>query len=394
MKVPRIALVYLNMGNGHRSIAQATEVELKNIYGPDCQISHYCCENKFTDRYNVVTESKVNAFMYRFYYWITHAIYWDRIVDTLNLHGARESLTDFMQTFQPDIVLVNMPLIASTTEQCLRALKQDPLLLFVVTDPFFVSRGNIGAMNFDRIYVPSDSVLQSLLRHGFSQQNLEIIDYPIRPIFYQSVSPEKQLILRRKYDLPPEKKLVLFMAGAAGVPNAEKFARHLISSSQNDSRLSDFIFLFLTGNNKKQFETLLNIVGQNSAFRVFEFLTDVHELLLICDVVAGKSGPAAIHEALASGRPYLIVSSLFGQEVSNIHHLINNGLGDYIPEPEKLVRYILNPPLLEKMTENVRKLPVGKGARDLAEKISAAWAKREVNANTGSSGPKANTSSI
>ncbi len=67
------------------------------------------------------------------------------------------------------------------------------------------------------------------------------------------------------------------------------------------------------------------------------FVDDMPDLLRAADLAAGKAGPGAIAEALASGVPLVLTSYLPGQERSNVRYVVESGAGRYAPRPDRLL---------------------------------------------------------
>jgi processive 1,2-diacylglycerol beta-glucosyltransferase len=87
---------------------------------------------------------------------------------------------------------------------------------------------------------------------------------------------------------------------------------------------------------------------------VYGFINNVHELMDAADLVISKPGGLSTAEALAKGRPMMIVEPIPGQEQRNAEWLLENGaavrLHEAVDLPWKLGTLLAAPARLTALT--------------------------------------------
>ncbi len=125
-----------------------------------------------------------------------------------------------------------------------------------------------------------------------------------------------------------------------------------------------FQLIFITGHN----HTLANTIWR--AYRlashlnpsvpgivVREFTDKMHEFMAVSDAVIGKAGPNLIFESAASGKPFVAITHLSGNEDGNLGMIKENDLGWVAENPFSAGRLVQNiihdPSLLAQKTQGL-----------------------------------------
>jgi 1,2-diacylglycerol 3-beta-galactosyltransferase len=110
---------------------------------------------------------------------------------------------------------------------------------------------------------------------------------------------------------------------------------------------------------------------------LYNFVEDMPSLMHASDCLICKAGGLILAEALAAGRPVLLVDVIPGQETGNAQYVIENGAGELAEDPlqalEALFHWMDNGGvLLAHRAENARKLGRPRAAYEVADLTWAA----------------------
>ena len=109
--------------------------------------------------------------------------------------------------------------------------------------------------------------------------------------------------------------------------------------------------------------------------RVLGFVTNMNEMMSVADLIVTKPGGLTSSEALAVGRPLLILNPIPGQETANSAFLLKHGAAVKVNRMKDLARRIdllLGSPGLREMARAAKAI----GRRGAARDICRAVAKR------------------
>jgi len=106
--------------------------------------------------------------------------------------------------------------------------------------------------------------------------------------------------------------------------------------------------------------------------RVLGFASNMHELMAVADLIITKPGGLTSSEALALGRPLLILDPIPGQEAANSDFLLERGAAAKVNRAEDLpfrVEQLLDDKKLAKMAKAARKLGRVAAAKTICEEV-------------------------
>eukprot|EP00584_Thalassiosira_punctigera_P008023 CAMPEP_0172542432 /NCGR_PEP_ID=MMETSP1067-20121228/13042_1 /TAXON_ID=265564 ORGANISM="Thalassiosira punctigera, Strain Tpunct2005C2" /NCGR_SAMPLE_ID=MMETSP1067 /ASSEMBLY_ACC=CAM_ASM_000444 /LENGTH=547 /DNA_ID=CAMNT_0013328673 /DNA_START=118 /DNA_END=1761 /DNA_ORIENTATION=- len=100
------------------------------------------------------------------------------------------------------------------------------------------------------------------------------------------------------------------------------------------------------------------------------FVEQMAEFMVAADVLVTKAGPGTIAEAAAVGLPVMVTSYLPGQEAGNVDIVSNGGFGGFLVDPgaigQEIATWLKYPRLLDKMSQNARKVGHPHAAEEIA----------------------------
>jgi len=110
----------------------------------------------------------------------------------------------------------------------------------------------------------------------------------------------------------------------------------------------------------------------------YRYRADLDQLMARSDLVVGKAGPNLLFEAVAAGKPFMVISHVHGQENGNLEIIRQKKLGWVVEEPKVAGQFLkkiaLNPKLLGQcrasvVKEREKNIKAGKRIVELAGKL-------------------------
>lgn len=205
---------------------------------------------------------------------------------------------------------------------------------------------------------------------------------PVGPEF-KSVSPTREMSLKKAFSFNPEKPLVVITGGSQGSENLNEATRVILPE------LLKFTSVALVAGRKhyedmtdlKRYENWEN-ASLESNFRMWEFNTAMNELMGAADVVVSRAGATTIAELAALKKAVILVpfERLPGShQLRNAERLKDSGSAEVIvdadmtADPTKLldtIRHLVKSPrLCADMADRLHKEARSDAARHLAEII-------------------------
>lgn len=219
--------------------------------------------------------------------------------------------------------------------------------------------------NVDRYVVPSDDTGRRLVDNGVAPEKIFSYGIPIDPKFAKSVDIGSIL---KKLSLDRDVPCVLIMGGSQGLGPIKEVIRAL------DRSFLKLQIIVVTGTNKKLYRNLSERAGAfQKKVLVFDYASNVDELMQISTLVITKAGGITTAEALAKGIPMLIVNPLPGQEAMNTKYLLSQGVAVRAENPQDTVTLVeellYSPDKLRVMSDKARALSRPHSALDIAKMI-------------------------
>ena len=200
---------------------------------------------------------------------------------------------------------------------------------------------------------------------------------------FKSVSPTKQLSLKKAFSFTPDKPLVVITGGSQGSENLNEATRQILPE------LLKFTSVGLVAG-RKHYESMVDLkkyeswdkASLASNFRMWEFNTTMNELMGAADVVVSRAGATTIAEMAALGKATILVPYERlpgGHQVKNAEKLAAANAAimvkdsDMQADPTKLLdeicHLVKSPRLRADMADNLSKEARSDAARRLAEII-------------------------
>jgi len=156
--------------------------------------------------------------------------------------------------------------------------------------------------------------------------------------FSSSLSKENINSLKNNYGYDTNKKVILILGGGDGIPKGEKILDKILSSNL------DADVGIVCGKNEVLHKAAEKLKREYKAdnLKIYGYVDFIFELINISDVVITKCGASTIMEILNLKKVPVVNDYIWEQELGNVDYLINNKLGVYEPQINKLPKVIKN----------------------------------------------------
>jgi len=368
MPKKRIILMYISEVSGHRNAAMAIEKALK-ILSPETEILGI---NAF--RYtNPISEKVVN----RIYMGVIKRApkIWDYLYDNQSVARKLEhfkkmvhrfnspKLKKLFDNFKPDVVVCTQAYPCGMVADYKKAYLSCLPLIAVLTD--YVPHSYWIYDSVDYYISPAEEVSLRLTQKGVAAEKIRTLGIPFDPKFNEPVDIPK---VKEKMRLDPKIPTILIMGGGQGLGPIKDIIKSLGKVK------NDFQAIVITGTNKKLYNSLSNLTaGLKNDFRISGFVSNVHELMAVSELIITKPGGVTTAEALTKNIPMLIVKAIPGQEANNSAFLTKSGSALKVNEPKKigaLVEQLLtDKDKLKRMSESTKIISKPNASMDIARLI-------------------------
>ena len=207
-------------------------------------------------------------------------------------------------------------------------------------------------------YVAAEEIREKLIAKGFSAEEVLAYGPPIDPIFGRELDGE---VILKKHGINKNRKVIVIMGGGLGLGPVYKTAELLTAEQQ------DWAVIALCGYNQKLYREL-KALGRKNLIPV-PFTSKVPEYLAAASLVITKPGGLSTAEALALGKPLIILNPLPGQEQRNAEFLQKKGAALYVKDVSELIPAVLKVLLAEnyqRLAQNAAKLGKKEAAINIA----------------------------
>jgi processive 1,2-diacylglycerol beta-glucosyltransferase len=238
---------------------------------------------------------------------------------------SRLRFARFLRQSKPDAVLCTHYAPLETLAQ-LRGKQRgpQPFVASIVTD--FEAHALWMAEGVALYCVAAEETKARLVARGAGEDNVVATGIPIAAKFAAKVDAR---MVRRTLGLRDDLPTLLVLSGGFGMGPVGKILGGL------DKTAGEFQTLVVCGRNE---ELRRELAAQDRAHptRVLGFASNMHELMTVADLILTKPGGLTSSEALALGRPLLILDPIPGQEAANSDFLLEHGAAAKVNRVEDL----------------------------------------------------------
>ncbi|MFC4077657.1 MGDG synthase family glycosyltransferase [Salinithrix halophila] len=253
-----------------------------------------------------------------------HGRSFPRWIEWCLYHSLYSSLSEYIQRFQPRLVVSTHPFASSGIARLKR--EGTPLLLCtVITD--FAAHGSWVNPEVDLYLVPHHGVKDQLIWMGVKPGRIAVTGIPADNRFWEEKDKTET---RLRLGLKPM-PTVLILGGGLGVGRTSDMVR-------TAAKWKDHLQLVVcTGHNEKLRESFLQCEElKHPHVHITGFTREIADWMDAADIILSKPGGMTCTEAIAKGKPLLLFGSIPGHEEKNSHFMEEQGLAVRVSDEEEL----------------------------------------------------------
>jgi processive 1,2-diacylglycerol beta-glucosyltransferase len=273
-----------------------------------------------------------------------------------------------LKAFQPDAVICTHYLPVEIMAH-LERKGFNPMTVCVVTD--FEAHALWMEQAVDLYCVAAEETKASLVARGARAENVAVTGIPIAGKF--SNRPDSRMV-RKNYGMRDDLPVVLVLGGGFGMGPVAK----ILAALEKVGR--DFQTVVVAGRNEK-LRRELACADFRRPMRVLGFVTNMHELMAVADLIVTKPGGLTTSEALAMGKPLFILNPIPGQEAANSDFLLERGAAakaNRIEDVPFRLEQLIGSKKLKEMAGAAKELGHPDAAREICREVA-----RRLNAGEG-----------
>jgi processive 1,2-diacylglycerol beta-glucosyltransferase len=264
-----------------------------------------------------------------------------------------------VKAFEPDAVLCTHYLPVEIIGH-LKGKGINPIAVCVVTD--FEAHALWMDQAVDLYCVATEDTRASLIARGARPENVVATGIPIAMKFSRRSDTDDIL---RRHGLRDDLPVLLVLGGGFGMGPVAKILSAL-------DRVECVCQTLVVAGRNEQLRRELAGRDYRHPTRVLGFVTNMHELMEVADLIVTKPGGLTTSEALATGKPLFILNPIPGQEAANSDFLLERGAAAKANRIDDL------PFRLEQLLGSKKLKEMARAARKLGRPGAAAEVCREV----------------
>ncbi|MGQ9683903.1 MAG: MGDG synthase family glycosyltransferase [Anaerolineae bacterium] len=313
-----------DIGFGHRRAANAIAAALTERYGRHCAVEIVnplqdervpgWLRNSQADYDRIVREAPD---LYRRSYEASDLRVASRIVESASALILLDVMRDLLRRRRVDVVIITYGLFQAAVRLATGGRKHYVPMVTVVTDMAAVHRLWFYP-KVDLCIAPTTRVAALAQQEGVPAERIRIVGIPVHPDFLREARP--LAALRAELGLLPDRP-VLLAVGSKRVSGLEAALRAL-----NHSGLPLQIVAVAGGDD--DLYRRLQEAQWHVPVRVLNYVERMAPLLHAADCVLAKAGGLMAAEALACGKPLILIDVLPGQEVGNAEYCVAGGAAE------------------------------------------------------------------
>ncbi|HNX81551.1 MAG TPA: glycosyltransferase [Candidatus Omnitrophota bacterium] len=315
----KILITHASAGGGHTKAAEAIN-EYLTTHRKDCQVTLVDITDyagsllQFSYHWGYTFLINNTPSLWGVGFWLTYCTYLRflsrPIAEFFNALNTRK-LARFFISENPDYIVSTHFLPSEIAAKLKRSKKITSTVITVITDyavhPFWITDGT------DQYIVASEYTKKIAIQEGIPAERIKICGIPVSQKF--SGVLERKTIAE-KLTINPDMFTVLISTGSFGIGPAEALIKELSNQIQ---------IIMVCANNKELYDRLKSKNYPNCF--VYGFVSNMHELMAVSDVIVAKPGGMTVSEALAMRLYPIFFTAIPGQENENVRFLASHGIG-------------------------------------------------------------------
>ena len=275
-----------------------------------------------------------------------------------------------MKRFAPDVALSTHflpPEILGRLREASRG--PTPLMASVVTD--FEAHALWMEPSVDLYCVAAEETKARLVARGVGADSVCVTGIPIAAKFFATTDAAA---IRKRMGLRDDLPVLLVLGGGFGMGPVVEILTAL-------NRFESAAQIVVVCGRNEELRREVATLDHRHPTHVLGFASNMHELMAVADLILTKPGGMTTSEALALGKPMLILDPIPGQEAANSDFLLEQGVAAKVNRVEDLpfrLGRLLGSAKLTAMAKAARSLGKPEAARAIGERTLEEWTSREA----------------
>jgi UDP-N-acetylglucosamine:LPS N-acetylglucosamine transferase len=372
MKKEKYLLIYLKTGGGHLAPAKSIAAQLVKL-NPSIEpiLIDGFKKAPWIVKFIVVDGYRRLQYKAKWFYEFLYAINKFRLMAWINASiisfFTKDYINEVIQNEQPSRIIIFHFFMIKPVYDVLSKNNLHIKTNTVVTDPF--TAHPLWFLKKDQDFVIFSSRLKNhCLSIGIKENRLKVLPFILDNRFSAKATPEEIILLRNKYKIESDKKVILVLGGGDGIPRGKKILSILLNNKK------DFHIILIAGNNESLKRKAIKLKEQKryQDFSIYGYVDFVYDLINLSDVVITKCGASTFMEIIISGKIPLVTNYIWEQEKGNKDYIVQNGMGVYVKNLNTLSENIeivfRNREFYQK---NIEKAHLKNGAEETARYLSS-----------------------
>lgn len=329
---PLVIISYASVGSGHRSAAQAIAQAMETLKGQheNLPANTEIAVLDILDYGGVRFSGEKTASLFT---GIMSPVYdktWHHVFTGRLLFAGGSGWSPVMYWKFTELVRARKPIAIISTHivaaNCAAAARMETGQKFpiacVPTD--YGMEGLWPHLYTDLFCAADDFMIKELLPRRISRDQIAVTGIPVRAGFDEL---HDALEIRKRFNLPQDKKLVLVMAGAKSAEPYYPFRRIVEPMLGELPNYLDMHFAFLVGEDYDYAQHLKDLFAEREITNVsvFNYVENMVDLMSASDLIVAKSGGLAVTECICARLPMILVGKSYGQERANTYTVTRVG---------------------------------------------------------------------
>lgn len=270
-----------------------------------------------------------------------------------NLDGMRKLAIDFsknnqtlllksIQKYEPDLI-ISCYYFHTQALARLREKKDMKFKLWtVVADPWSVN--TLSFVEGADLHLVYDEVMkEEAIKFGINPAKIAITGWWTRQTMFEEVDKLTRESVYQKLQLNKNIPTIFVGGGSLGTSSMSMLLPILLTLRKPVQ------VIFNTGKDVKmqkmisRFEQIIQkmpLIAKNLKIVSLGWIENMAEILSVCDLVLGKAGPNFLFDVVASGKPFVAITHIGGQEDGNLEIIRQKRLGWVRENPLSLTRFL------------------------------------------------------
>jgi processive 1,2-diacylglycerol beta-glucosyltransferase len=275
--------------------------------------------------------------------------------------NSRAKFGRYVKQFKPDVVLCTHYFPLETLNHlCQKRGGPRPMAVSIVTDFEAHALWMDGCV--DLYCVAAEETKARLVARGAVAEDVVVTGIPISARFSAKLNARA---VRKTLGLRDDLPVLLVPSGGFGMGPVGEILVQL------DKVDRPFQTVVVTGRNA-ELRRELAAQDRKHPTQVLGFVTNMHELMAVADLLITKPGGLTSSEAMAMGKPLFILNPIPGQEAANSDFLLEHGAAAKVNRTEDLpyrIEQLLGSRKLAEMASAAKAIGRPQAARDVVNEV-------------------------